>query len=149
MEKQSKYLIIILLVFAVCMGVFWHQYNNDVSTFIMINETEVAQNGSFSGMLVDAYGQGVANKTITYHKPGYQMGTLVDVTTKDDGSFTIDNAQYQVVKTIMVILHLLEMVNTRNADMKVMLLSLPSEIMSCRLKHFILNVQEYQDFLKS
>ena len=64
MEKQSKYLIIILLVFAVCMGVFWHQYNNDVSTFIMINETEVAQNGSFSGMLVDAYGQGVANKTM-------------------------------------------------------------------------------------
>ncbi len=60
----------------------------------MINETEVAQNGSFSGMLVDAYGQGVANKTITYHKPGNQMGTLVDVKTNDGGSFTIEKAQY-------------------------------------------------------
>lgn len=94
MEKQSKYLIIILLAFVVCISVFWYQYNNNVSTFIMINETEVAQNGSFSGMLVDAYGQGVANKIITYHKPGYQMGTLVDVTTTEDGSFTINNAQY-------------------------------------------------------
>ncbi len=36
----------------------------------------------------------VANKTITYHKPGYQMGTVVDIKTKDDGSFTIENAQY-------------------------------------------------------
>lgn len=82
------------MAFVVCIGVFWYQYNNNVSTFIMINETEVAQNGSFSGMLVDAYGQGVANKTITYHKPGYQMGTLVDVTTTEDGSFTINNVQY-------------------------------------------------------
>ena len=94
LEKQSKYLIILLFAVVVCIGVFWYQYNNDVATFIMVNETEVAQNGSFSGMLVDAYGQGVAKKTITYHKPGYQMGTLVDVTTTEDGCFTINNAQY-------------------------------------------------------
>ena len=61
MEMKSYYLIILLVAFVICIGVFWFQFNNHVATFIMINETEVAENGSFSGMLVDAYGMGVAN----------------------------------------------------------------------------------------
>ena len=94
MEKQSYYLIILLVAFVICIGVFWFQFNNDVATFIIINETEVSQNESFSGMLVDAYSQGVANQTITFHKPGYKMGTLVDTQTDENGEFTIENAQY-------------------------------------------------------
>ncbi|MBE6499122.1 MAG: hypothetical protein E7Z80_01055 [Methanobrevibacter thaueri] len=94
MEMKSYYLIILLVAFIICIGVFWFQFNNNVTTFIMINETEVVENGSFSGMLVDAYGYGVANQTITFHKPGYEMGTLVDVTTNNEGEFTIDNVEY-------------------------------------------------------
>lgn len=94
MEKQSKYLIIMLIALVICVGVFIYQYNNDVTTFIIINQTEVAENGSFSGMLMDQYGVGVPNKTITYHKPGYEMGTLVDVVTNEDGGFIIENVQY-------------------------------------------------------
>ncbi len=93
MEKKSYYLIILLIALIVCIGVFWFQFNNNVSTFIIVNETEVAQNGSFSGMLIDAYGYGVANKTITYHKPGNNMGALVDTMTDENGEFTIENAQ--------------------------------------------------------
>ena len=94
MEKKSYYLILLLVAFVICIGVFWFQFNNDVATFIMINETEVAEGGSSSGMLVDAYGYGVANQTITFHKPGYEMGTLVDVTTDENGQFTVEDAQY-------------------------------------------------------
>jgi hypothetical protein len=93
-ERQSKYLIILLVALVICIGVFWFQFNNNVSTFIIVNETEVAENGSFSGMLMDAYSYGVANKTITYHKPGHDMGTIVDTTTDENGEFTIENAEY-------------------------------------------------------
>ena len=94
MERQSYVLIALLIAFVVCIGVFLYQFNNDVPTFIIINETEVAENGSFSGMLMDAYGYGVANQTIVFHKPGYEMGTIVDVVTDENGEFTIENAQY-------------------------------------------------------
>lgn len=94
MERQSYYLIILLIAFVICIGVFWFQFNNDVATFIIINETEVSQGESFSGMLVDAYGYGVANQTITFHKPGYQLGTIVDTQTDEKGQFTIVNAEY-------------------------------------------------------
>ncbi|WP_296878676.1 hypothetical protein [uncultured Methanobrevibacter sp.] len=94
MERKSYYLIIILVAFVICMGVFLYQFNNDVPTFIIINETEVHENGSFSGMLTDAYGFGVANQTITFHKPGHKMGTIVDVVTDEKGQFTIEKAQY-------------------------------------------------------
>lgn len=94
MEKQSYYLIIILVAFVICIGVFLYQFNNEVPTFIIINETEVHENGSFSGMLMDAYSYGVANQTITFHKPGYKMGTIVDVVTDENGEFTIENAEY-------------------------------------------------------
>lgn len=94
MEKKSYYLIILLAALVICVGVFLYQFNNDVATFIIINETEVHENGSFSGMLMDAYSSGVPNQTITFHKPGHDMGTLVDVTTDENGEFTIKNAEY-------------------------------------------------------
>ncbi len=94
MERKSYYLIILLIAFVICIGVFLYQFNNDVPTFIMINETEVVENASFSGMLSDAYGYGVPNQTIVFHKPGYEFGTVVDVVTDDAGTFTIENAEY-------------------------------------------------------
>ena len=94
MERQSYYLIVLLLALAICFGVFWFQFNNDVATFMIINETEVHENASFSGLLLDSYSYGVANQTITFHKPGYEMGTLVDVVTDENGEFTIENAEY-------------------------------------------------------
>ncbi|WP_406534640.1 hypothetical protein [Methanobrevibacter sp.] len=94
MERQSYYLIILLVALAICFGVFWFQFNNDVATFMIINETEVHENDSFSGLLLDAYSYGVANQTITFHKPGYEMGTIVDVVTDENGEFTIENAEY-------------------------------------------------------
>ena len=94
MEKQSKILILLLVALAICIGVFLYQYNNDVGTIIMLNQTEVSQNSSFSGMLIDSFGQGVANKTIMYHKPGQDNGDVVDVTTDDKGEFKVENAEY-------------------------------------------------------
>ncbi|WP_407393808.1 hypothetical protein [Methanobrevibacter sp.] len=94
MEKESYYWIILLIAFAICIGVFLFQFNNDVPTFMIINATEVPENGSFSGVLMDAYSYGVPNQTITFHKPGYEMGTLVDVVTDENGEFTIENVEY-------------------------------------------------------
>ena len=94
MERKSYYLIILVIALVICIGVFLYQFNNDVPTFIIINESEVSQNSSFSGMLMDGYGYGVANKTITYHKPGHEMGNLVTATTDEKGEFTIENAEY-------------------------------------------------------
>jgi hypothetical protein len=94
MERKSYYLIILLVALVICIGVFLYQFNNDVPTFIIINETQVHENDSFSGMLMDAYSSGVANQTITFHKPGHEMGTLVDVTTDKNGEFTIKKAEY-------------------------------------------------------
>ena len=94
MEKQSYYFLLLLIAFAICIGVFWFQFNNDVATFMIINNTEVQEGDTFKGALIDAYGMSVPNKTITYHKPGYQMGTLVDTQTDENGEFFIENAQY-------------------------------------------------------
>ncbi|WP_295620750.1 hypothetical protein [uncultured Methanobrevibacter sp.] len=94
MERESYYFLLLLIGLAVCIGVFWFQFNNDVTTFMIVNATEVEGGGSFKGQLLDAYGQGVANKTITYHKPGYQMGTIVDTQTDENGEFFIEDAQY-------------------------------------------------------
>jgi hypothetical protein len=94
MERQRYFLIILLVAFIICMGVFWFQFNNDVSTFIILNESEVAENGSFSGMLMDAYSNGVPNQTISFHKPGHEMGNVVVAQTDENGEFTIENAEY-------------------------------------------------------
>jgi len=94
MERESYYFLLLLIAFAICIGVFWFQFNNDVATFMIINNTEVQEGDTFKGALIDAYGMSVANKTITYHKPGYQMGTLVTTQTDENGEFFIENAQY-------------------------------------------------------
>lgn len=91
MEKQSKYLLILLVALVICIAVFWFQFNNNVSTFMIFNETEVAENGSFSGLLMDAYSYGVANKTILYQQPD---GKVLKTSTDENGEFTIKNAQY-------------------------------------------------------
>ena len=94
MEKDSFYFLIVLIAIAICIGVFWFQFNNADPTYIIINTTEVPENGSFSGVLNDAYGFPVANRTITFHKPGYQMGTMVCTQTDENGLFVIENAEY-------------------------------------------------------
>ena len=94
MERESYYFLLLLIGLVICIGIFWFQYNNDVSTFMIINATEVHEGDSFKGALLDSYGQPVANKTITFHKPGYQMGTIVDTHTDKNGEFIIENAQY-------------------------------------------------------
>ena len=94
MERESYYFLFLLIGLAICAGVFWFQFNYETPTYLIFNATEVEENGSFAGVLNDAYGFPVANKTITYHKPGYEMGTLVDVQTDDTGEFVIENAQY-------------------------------------------------------
>ena len=94
MERENYYFLLLLIAFAICIGVFWFQFNNDVATFMIINNTEVQEGDTFKGALIDAYGMSVPNKTITYHKPGYQMGTLVDTQTDENGEFFIENAQY-------------------------------------------------------
>ncbi len=94
MERESYYFLLLLIALVICIGVFWFQFNNDVATFMIINNTEVQEGDTFKGALIDAYGMSVPNKTITYHKPGYQMGTLVDTQTDENGEFFIENAQY-------------------------------------------------------
>ena len=91
---ETKYLVLLGVILVACLGVFLYQFNNDVPTYIVVNGAEVSENSSFSGMLVDAYGYGVANKTITYHKPGQEMGSPATTTTDEKGQFTIDHAEY-------------------------------------------------------
>ena len=90
MERKSYYLIILLVALVICAGVFLYQFNNDVATFMIINETEVAENGSFAGMLMDAYSYGVANQTITYQTPNHET---VNVTTDENGEFKVSNVE--------------------------------------------------------
>lgn len=91
---ETKYLLILILAFIMCIGVFLYQYNNDVVTYMIINETQVDENGTIHGLLRDAYGHGVENRTVTFHKPGHEMGTSVSVETGLEGEFTIDNVEY-------------------------------------------------------
>ena len=86
MERKSYYLIILLIALVVCAGVFLYQFNNDVATFMILNETEVAESGSFSGMLMDAYSYGVANQTVSYQTPNHET---VNVTTDENGEFKV------------------------------------------------------------
>jgi hypothetical protein len=91
---DKKYLIILIIIGIACFSIFFYQFTNSVDTFIVINETEVAENGTISGFLMDAYARGVENKTIYYHKAGDNKNTLSNVTTGKDGSFKIENVKY-------------------------------------------------------
>ena len=86
MERKSYYLIILLVGLVICAGVFFYQFNNDVATFMIINETQVVENGSFAGMLMDAYSYGVANQTVSYKTPDNE---IVNVTTDENGEFKV------------------------------------------------------------
>ena len=90
MERKSYYLIILLIGLVICAGVFLYQFNNDVATFMIINETEVAENGTFAGMLMDAYSYGVANQTVSYQTPNHE---IVNVTTDENGEFKVFNVE--------------------------------------------------------
>lgn len=91
MERKSYYLIILLVALVICMGVFWFQFNNNVSTFIIINETQVAENGTFAGMLMDAYSYGVSNQTVCIQTPNHN---IINATTDEKGEFKVVNAEY-------------------------------------------------------
>lgn len=43
---------------------------------------------------MDAYSYGVANQTVSFHKPGSKLGTIVVAQTDEKGEFTIENAEY-------------------------------------------------------
>ncbi len=58
---------------------------------MIVNETEVDENGSFSVMLMDSYSYGVANQSVSFHKPGNVTQTAV---TDENGEFTINNVEY-------------------------------------------------------
>lgn len=91
---DNKYLAILVVIFIICIGTFMFQLNNNVATFIVINETEIRENGRITGMLMDSFGNGVANKTITFNKPDYKLGTLVSTNTNENGEFVISNVEY-------------------------------------------------------
>ncbi|WP_296798376.1 hypothetical protein [uncultured Methanobrevibacter sp.] len=90
---DTKYLIILIVLCIICFGVFFYQLSHDVDTFIVVNETQVSENGTVTGYLMDAYSRGVSNKTIFYHQAGDDKSVLVNVTTDSNGMFKIENVK--------------------------------------------------------
>ncbi len=90
---DNKYLLILIVLAVICFSIFFYQLNNNVNTFIVINETQVAENGTIHGYLMDAYSRGVPNKTVYYHRAGDNTTTLLNVTTDGDGRFIIENVR--------------------------------------------------------
>ena len=90
---DKKYLIILGIICIVCFSIFFYQFTNSVDTFIVINETEVSENGTVTGFLMDAYARGIENKTIQYHKAGDDRHVHSNVTTGKDGLFKIENVK--------------------------------------------------------
>ena len=88
---KTKYLIILGVVMIICFAIFAYQFTSSVDTFIVINETEVSENGTITGYLMDAYARGVANKTISYHQAGDNQSQRVSVMTDSNGIFKIEN----------------------------------------------------------
>ena len=90
---KTKYLIILGVAMIICFAIFAYQFTSSVDTFIVINETQVSENGTITGYLMDAYARGVENKTITYHQAGDNQSQRVSVVTGPNGIFTIENAK--------------------------------------------------------
>ena len=90
---KTKYLIILVAVMIVCFAIFAYQFTSSVDTFIVINETEVSENGTITGYLMDAYARGVENKTITYHQAGDNQSQKVSLMTGANGIFKIENVK--------------------------------------------------------
>ena len=61
---DKKYLIILGIICIACFSIFFYQFTNSVDTFIVINKTEVSENGTVTGFLMDAYARGIENKSI-------------------------------------------------------------------------------------
>lgn len=91
---KTKYLLILVVAMIICFGVFFYQMDHNLETVIVFNSTEIPENGTAVGFLMDSFGRGIPNKTITFHKPGNEMGTLVTVVTDENGTFLIKNVQY-------------------------------------------------------
>lgn len=89
---------------------------------MIVNETHVTENSSFSGMLVDSYGNGVANQTITYHELEVMWELSLLMKMVNLLLNLPDIYPIQQVTIIMMISNSLEMANIRDAHMKVMLL---------------------------
>lgn len=90
---DKKYLIILGIIAITCFSIFFYQFTNSVDTFIVINKTEVSENGTVTGFLMDAYARGIENKSIHYHKAGDDRHVLSNVTTGKDGIFKIENVK--------------------------------------------------------
>lgn len=89
---KNSHLAILFVAMLICFGVFAFQLNNNLETIIVFNKTEISENGTAVGVLMDSFGRGVPNKTITFHQPG--NGT-VSVVTDENGTFYINNLQYR------------------------------------------------------
>lgn len=90
---KTKYLILLIVAAAICFAIFAYQFTSSVDTFIVINETDIPENGTITGYLMDAYARGVENKTITYHQAGDNKSVIVNVTTGPNGIFKIENVK--------------------------------------------------------
>lgn len=88
---NNKFLIVLIILAIICFGIFFFQFNNNVTTVILMNETKIPENGTAVGFLMDSYGRGVQNQTITYHQAGDAKDVFVNVTTDVNGRFEIKN----------------------------------------------------------
>ncbi|MBR0271160.1 MAG: hypothetical protein IJQ68_04105 [Methanobrevibacter sp.] len=91
---DNKILIILAVLAVICFGIFFFQMGHDITTTIVFNETEIPENGTAVGFLMDSYGRGVANQTVFYHQAGDDEGVMVNVTTDSEGIFKITDMKY-------------------------------------------------------
>lgn len=89
---KNSHLAILFVIMLICFGIFAFQLNNNLETIIVFNKTEIPENGTAVGVLMDSFGRGVANQTITFHQPGNET---VSVVTDENGTFYIKNLQYR------------------------------------------------------
>lgn len=94
--KRRLIVLVLALILSVSLFVYVGSLNSNFNktTAITFDNTKINEGDSIVGHLVDKDGNGIANKLITFHKPGYEMGTLVTATTDENGTFIIENAEY-------------------------------------------------------
>ena len=93
--KRRLIILVLALILAVSLFVYVGSLNgNNKTTSIIFDNTKINEGDNIIGHLVDKDGNGIADKLITFHKPGYEFGTLVTATTDENGTFIIENAQY-------------------------------------------------------
>jgi hypothetical protein len=90
---KTRYVVILVIIATVCFAIFYYQFTYNVDTSILINETQVSENGTITGFLIDAHGKGVPNKTIYYHPAGNEKTSFSKVTTDKNGMFKIENVK--------------------------------------------------------